>query len=138
MDARRVITLLALGAIALTACKGDSSGPSGQNVAGTYLYSFVNVNGCSAHLHMPITQSGTNFSGTYAGYIHCGADSAYVTGSVVQGQVHADSVWFYLDSSNWVDVAAIQGTTWNGTFNANLVYYGSPITIAGDFTAVKQ
>ncbi len=68
----------------------------------------------------------------------CGVDTAYTMGKVVQGRVSSDSIWFDLDNANWYDVGAIQGTTWSGTVNADLVIGGTPVTIAGNFTAVRQ
>ena len=137
MSGRLVAILVALSTAALSACKGDSTGPAAQDVAGTYIYSF-SINSCSAHFTMPIQQSGATFSGTYTGWLVCSGDSLIAAGKVVQGKVSGDSIWFDLDDPSWYDVGVIQGTTWSGTFNVNGTFGGMPVTLAGNFTAVKQ
>ncbi len=129
------------------ACGGDSgTGPQVQNVAGSYNYSVPNLGtvgaNCQVQATMTVTQQGAAFSGSYAGAAICtssaGTDTIQAAGTVVNGRVKGDSVYFDFDDTNWHDMGTIVGSDWQGIVNARLPASGTPTVLAGNFTSTKQ
>ena len=140
---------LACIAPAALACGGadKTTGPPPRDVTGTYTYAFSNLgNGsgvvCSGTATMPVTQTGATFSGTYFGTQTCRyastTDTWNVSGTVVNGRVVGDSVYFNMDGDNWRNFGVLQGSDMSGTVNGSFIVNGTPSTYAGNFTCVKQ
>jgi len=89
-----------------------------------------------------VTQQGAAFSGSYTVTGICtstaGTDTIPAAGSVVNGQVKGDSVFFDFDDVNWHDTGTIVGSDWQGIVNASLPVSGTPTVLAGSFTCSKQ
>ena len=129
------------------ACGSDGgTGPQLKNVTGTYTYSVPNLNtvglACQVHATMTVSQGNAAFTGSYTGTVICtaasGTDTLPAAGSVVNGSVKGDSVFFDLDGSDWHDMGTIVGSGMQGLVNVHLTVNGSPTVVAGDFTCVKQ
>jgi hypothetical protein len=89
-----------------------------------------------------VTQQGAAFSGSYTATGICtsttATDTIPVAGSVVNGRVKGDSVFFDLDDVNWHDVGTIVGSDWQGIVNARVPVSGTATVLAGNFTCIKQ
>lgn len=139
---------LVICGVGLAACSGDSTGSSGPQVAGVWRLDITNFNSgpvscLDTGVTMTLQQAGESFSGTYSGgQFKCssavGSDSAPTSGKVVHGSLSGTSVQFDLDTTAWHQTGTISGTTMSGLVNATLVVGGTPITIAGDWTATKH
>ena len=123
------------------ACGGDSNGPQVHNVEGSYNYQVPSIGTqgftCRVHAVMVLAQQGTTFDGTYTGALICNADSTSVVGTVVNGRVKDDSVFFDMDNSDWHDVGVLTGNDMVGIVNVRININGTPTTLAGNFTATK-
>lgn len=128
-------------------CGGDgSTGPAPHNVAGTYNYSVLNLAtvglACRVRATMVVTQQSATFSGNYTGSLACtssaGTDSTGAAGTVINGRVRGDSVYFDFDTADWHNMGVIVGSNLQGLLNVRLNVNGTPKVLAGSFTAVKQ
>src|SRR2546430_15044703 len=125
---------------------GDSTGPQVQNIAGTYNYSVPNLSAqgltCRARATMVLTQHSASFAGTYTGDLVCTAsgyyDSTGSAGAVANGGISGDSVYFDFDKTNWHDMGVIAGGRLQGLVNVPISANGTPMGLAGKFTATKQ
>ena len=107
--------------LVLTLSCGDGTGPSGQNLSGTWTFT-TNLTGSGAracttsNFTMQLHQSGTGFSGTYTGTLTCTEQGALVfssgvAGDVVNGQLTpGGAVSFYFD---------VQSVSWTGSLNSS-------------------
>ncbi|HET9385147.1 MAG TPA: hypothetical protein VFO67_08375 [Gemmatimonadales bacterium] len=123
------------------ACGGDSNGPQVHNVQGSYNYQVPSLRTqgvtCRVHAVMALAQQGTTFDGTYTGALICNADSVSVAGTVVNGRLKGDSVFFDMDNTDWHDVGVLTGTDMAGIVNVRITVNGAPVTLAGNFTATR-
>ncbi len=89
-----------------------------------------------------MTQQGAAFNGSYTVTGICtstaGTDTIPAAGSVVNGRVKGDSVYFDFDDTNWHDMGTIIGSDLHGIVNARLPVSGTPTVLAGFFTCTKQ
>jgi hypothetical protein len=141
----RFLLFAACAFLGLACGQDEATGPTPRTIAGTYMYTFTDVtNGsgltCSGSATMPLTQSGTGFSGTYSGSIACNGGAAQlVAGQVVNGRVSGDSVSFDLDDEGWHNSGVFEGPRFGGVVRVNgSMQDGTPIALAGTFTCVKQ
>ncbi len=135
---------LAVAALVAVACSKDVTGPA-QKLAGTYSYTatFGGSGGsCSVNEILTIKPQGAAFSGSYSGNIICtdqsGSHMGQTSGSVMNGSVSGDSVYFDFDGSAWHNFGVVDGTGMRGTANAQVVVNGAPNVLAGDFVCTKQ
>jgi hypothetical protein len=141
------LTLVMCG-IAVAACSGDSTGSSGAQVAGTWRLDITNFNSgpvscLDTGKTMTLQQAGSSFSGSYnGGQLKCsspsGSDSSVTSGKVVHGSIAGDNVQFDLDTTAWHHTGTISGTTMSGLVNATFVVSGTPVTVAGNWSATKH
>jgi len=142
-----------VGFLLVTACGGDSTGPSNANVGGSWLASFSNFSGsgvtCNAiGISIQISQSGTTFSGTYTGgtftciiptvgtVVQAGG-----TGTIINGVVTGNSVSFDADTpdSHFAGSVAAGGTSMSGTGTDRIdIGGGQTIVLSGSWGAAKQ
>jgi len=137
-----------MAAVSAAACGGDGTGPGGR-LSGDWTYTVTNLrlgsvscNESGTVLH--IDQNGGTFDGTYDGgtWICTGAgvnDTIPIgTGTVVDGRMAGDSVWFYLDDPNWYSFGGITDSTMSGTVNARFPVSGAPTVVAGSWSSKRQ
>jgi hypothetical protein len=145
--------LLLSSLIFVLACGGDDgTGPSPANVTGTWSGSVSNMSGggisCSSTepTQLTLDQSGTSFSGSYAGgTLLCsgpgGSASVPVeSGSVINGTVSGNNVTFDLDTSDSHFTGTVNGNSMSGTAQWR-INFGAPIgviTLNGNWGAAKQ
>jgi hypothetical protein len=147
---RKTLSIATSLAVLITACGDDDpSGPTIPNVAGSWTYSATNITGggvtCSfTNVPMTLAQTGTTFTGAYAGgLLACagpgGSFSEQVAGgSVATGTINGNAVTFDLDNSDWHNTGTISGATMSGTVVVKINDGTTTFTLAGEFTATRQ
>lgn len=141
----RWVVLLFLCGAAVIGCGGDSTGPSGANLEGTWGAAWTNMSGsgssCSlSGLVMVLAQSGTTFSGSYSnGQLSCGGQLlGTVAGIVVNGTVSGSSVSFDLQTSDLHQSGTVSGSSMSGQATWRIDTGSGVVTLTGNWGASKQ
>jgi hypothetical protein len=94
---------------------------------------------------LTITQSGTTFSGSYAGgAITCfDGSQTYIgdfgEGTLVTGSLSGQSIAYDFDTSAWHNSGAIEGTSMSGAVTMRIIDpSGRTVVLRGTWAAVKQ
>ncbi len=125
---------------------GDSTGPGAQSLSGTWrlTHSGISAGGesCSiAGTTMVLNQSGTVFSGTYAGgIISCGGDVIGVLGQgiIVNGVVSGSDVEFNLDNNTWHNEGTLTASGMSGNASLMINVGAGSAQASGAFEATKE
>src|SRR5256884_1733057 len=111
-----------------------------------YNYSVPNLSAqgltCRARATMVLTQHSASFAGTYTGDLVCTAsgyyDSTGSAGAVANGGISGGSGYFDFDNTKWHDIGVVARGSLQGLVNVHISANGTPMVLAGNFTATKQ